>query len=199
MKLVATVSSKEEITLADEADLIELRLDLGNFESIPEGKYIITCRRNSDGGSFRGGEEDRIRRIKFFAEKTEAEFVDLEHDLPNNIFEDFDCGIIESYHNFVETPDYGFLRDLVKNKRGDYFKIATLGRSMEDWRKIAKILLEFDDVVAFLMGEKFRFTRIASALLGSPLIYCYVRNKKAPGQLELREAVQILKLLGVKE
>ncbi|MDK2876097.1 MAG: 3-dehydroquinate dehydratase [Archaeoglobaceae archaeon] len=199
MKLVATVANKEEIPLAFEADLIELRLDLGDFENIPEGKYIITCRRNSEGGLFRGREEDRIRKIKFFAEKTKAEFVDLEHDLPNDIFEDLDCRIIESYHNFAETPDYVFLKELIENKRGDYFKIATLGKSMDDWRRIAKILLEFDDVVAFLMGEKFRFTRIASALLGSPLIYCYVRSKKAPGQLELREAVEILKLLGVKD
>lgn len=196
MRLVATVSNSEELKLCETADLIELRLDLGNFPSVPDGHYIVTCRRKSDGGLYEGSEEERIKNIRLFAEKVRAEFVDLECDLPD---EYFDFGrVIESYHNFKETPGYGYLKDLVESKRGEYFKIATLGRSMEDWRKIARLLLEFENVIAFLMGEDFRFTRILSAFLGSPLIYCYVGSKKAPGQIELNEALRILRLLGVK-
>lgn len=199
MRLVATVSNSNELALAKGADLVELRLDLGEFKEIPEGKYIITCRRKKEGGLYEGAEEKRIEKIKYFAEKTNAEFVDLEFDLQDRYFDHFDCRIIESYHNFNETPNYEFLRELVENKRGDYFKIATLGKSFEDWKKIVKLLMEFENVVAFLMGENFKFTRIFSALLGSPLIYCYVGTKKAPGQIELNDAVQILKLLGVRE
>jgi len=199
MKLVATVSDDREVLLASQADLIELRLDLGGDFSVGRGKYIITCRRTSEGGLYSGEEEKRIEKIRYFAEKTGAEYVDLEFDLHDKFFEYFDCKIIESYHNFVETPDYAYLKKLVENKRGDLFKIATLGRSMEDWRKIVRLLLDSEGVIAFLMGEKFRFTRIASALLGSPLIYCYVGTKKAPGQLELREALEILSLLGVRD
>ncbi|MEG9194057.1 MAG: type I 3-dehydroquinate dehydratase [Candidatus Methanoglobus sp.] len=200
MKLVATVSNSEELVLSKGADFIELRLDLGRFDFIPKGSYIVTCRRKTDGGLYEGPEEDRINKIKSVGDKVCAEFLDLEFDLKDELFEEFKFNhrIIESYHNFSETPDYKFLKELVENMRGDYFKIATLGKSLEDWRKIAKILLEFENVVAFLMGENFRFTRIASALLGSPLIYCYVGTKKAPGQIELKEAVEILRLLGVK-
>lgn len=199
MKLVATVSSLEELLSAKEADLIELRLDLGKFEEIPVGRYIVTCRRKSEGGRFEGNEEERIEKLRSFANEARAEFVDLEFDLQDALFKEFDCGIIESYHNFSETPNYEFLKDLVEGRRGDYFKIATLGKSSEDWRKIAKLLMEFDNLIAFLMGEKFKFTRIASALLGSPLIYCYVGEKKAPGQLELGEAISVLRVLGVKD
>ncbi|TDA26968.1 MAG: 3-dehydroquinate dehydratase [Archaeoglobi archaeon] len=198
MMLVATVSSSREIELANAADLLELRLDLGNFDFLPKLRYIVTCRRKADGGAYEGSEETRIEKIKIFAEKVNAEFVDIEFDVPDD-FLDFKCGIIESYHNFKETPSFEFLRDLVESKRGDYYKIATMGKTMDDWKKIVRLLLEFEDIIAFLMGEEFRFTRIASALLGSPFIYCYVGLKKAPGQIELNEALKILKSLGVRK
>lgn len=198
MKLVATVSNLNEILIAKNADFIELRLDLGKFESIPPGNYIVTFRRESEGGSYKGDERNRIENLKIFSEKIKAAFVDLECDLPDSIFDIFRCGIIESYHNFKNTPELSFLKDLVENKRGDYFKIATMGNSKEDWIKIVKILTEYENVIAFLMGENFRFTRIFSAFLGSPFIYCYVGEKKAPGQIELREVIEILKLLGVE-
>lgn len=198
MMLVATVSSQEEISLADKADLIELRLDLGKFENLRSGRYIVTLRRKIDGGRYEGSEEERIGELKILAKKAYAEFVDLEQDLEDEIFKLFDCKIIESYHNFKETPRYEALKDLVESKRGDYFKIATMGNSMEDWRKIAKLLLEYENLIAFLMGEEFKFTRLASLLLGSPMAYCYVGSKKAPGQFELGEMIETLKLLGLR-
>ncbi len=198
MKLVATVSNFEEIKLAEKADVIEIRLDLfvssqltsDIYDRITRKEVIITCRRKRDGGMFEGDERDRIRLIKSF----KADYVDLEYDLPDEFF-DFNCKVIESYHNFRETPDYEFLRNLIENKRGDYFKIATLGRSKKDVEKIVKVLCNYDDVIAFLMGEEFAYTRILSALLGAPFVYCYVGKPKAPGQIELNKAYEILRTL----
>lgn len=196
--IVATVSNSEEILLAKGADLIELRLDLGKFANLNRGRYILTFRRKADGGKYEGSEENRIKMLKSFSEKISAEFVDLEYDVSDEFFQIFDCKIIESYHNFKETPKFEYLRDLVESKRGYYFKIATMGNSKEDWKTIVKLLLDYENIIAFLMGEKFKFTRIASFLLGSPMLYCYVGSKKAPGQFELSEAVEILKKLGVR-
>lgn len=198
MMIVATVSGCEEITLAQKADLIELRLDLGEFIELPRGEYIVTYRRKIDGGKYEGSEEKRIQVLKNFSERVSAKFVDLEVDLEDDVLKFFDCRIIESYHNFRETPRFEILKDLVESRRGDYFKIATMGKSNEDWKTIAKLLLEYEDLIAFLMGEDFRFTRIASLLLGSPMVYCYVGTKKAPGQFELGELVSILEILGVR-
>lgn len=198
MMLVATVSSSREIELAVEADLIELRLDLGSFDQLPAKRYIVTCRRKADGGAYDGSEELRIEKIRRFARYVKAEFVDIEFDVPDDFLE-FDCKIIESYHNFKETPSFEFLKDLVESKRGEYFKIATMGRERNDWKKIVRLLLEYENLIAFLMGEEFKFTRIASALMGSPFVYCYVGSKKAPGQIELGEAAKILRSLGVKK
>ncbi|HDM60248.1 MAG TPA: type I 3-dehydroquinate dehydratase, partial [Archaeoglobus veneficus] len=105
------------------------------------------------------------------------------------------CRIIESYHNFEETPSYDKLKDLVEGRRGNIFKIATMGRSKKDVLAIVRILCEYENVVAFLMGEKFAYTRILSAMLGSPLIYCHAGKAVAPGQLEVEKARKILEML----
>ncbi len=198
MKLVATVSSVDEINAAGLADIVELRLDLGDFpkRALPKREYIVTFRRVEDGGAYRISDDERLKVLRGYCDI--ASYVDLEHDLADEVFDTFDCKVIESYHNFRETPEYSFMLDLVEGRRGDIFKIAVMGRSRDDVRKILKIVIDHDDVVAFLMGEKFTYTRILAALAGSPFIYCFVGSSKAPGQLELEKAVQILELLGLR-
>ncbi len=198
IKLVATVSSDGELKLAKKADVIEFRLDFGEISAKTDREKILTIRRKSDGGNYSGSEEERLDKILRLVGR--FEYVDLEFDCPDFIFKDLSkkAKIIESYHNFKETPEYKFLKDLVENRRGDIFKIATMGRSYEDVKKIVKLLLEYEDLVAFLMGEKFSFTRILSAFLGSPFIYCYVGSPKAPGQVELNSTFEILSRLGLR-
>ncbi|OYT34928.1 type I 3-dehydroquinate dehydratase [Archaeoglobales archaeon ex4484_92] len=196
MKLVATARNYREIELAYQADLVELRLDLYPFKigKLPKMRYIISCRRLVDGGKFVGDERTRLERLKKFIGV--AQYIDLEYDLPDEIFSEFDCKIIESYHNFKMTPSYKVLRDLVEHRRGDIYKIATMGKDKDDVLKIVKLLTEYENVVAFLMGRKFSFTRIFGVFLGSPLLYCSVRNPVAPGQMELRNVTKILRHLG---
>lgn len=205
MKLVATVSSLEEIRQAEKADLVEIRLDLFNriWDAIDEIKHagknlIATCRRERDGGRFLGNDTERIEILRGFADATKAAYVDVEHDMPDSAF-DFNCNIIESYHNFKETPEYRKLSSIVDGRRGDIVKIATMGRTKKDVSKIVRLLLEYEDVVvAFLMGKDFSFTRILSAYLGSPFVYCFVGESKAPGQINLEDAYRIRKILGVR-
>lgn len=195
MKLVATVSNFEELNLAQDADVVELRLDLFDFRDARVDKEkILTCRRVSDGGKFEGDESERLELIREAFDLLNPEYVDLENDLPNSSF-DFNCQIIESYHNFRETPDYPELKRIVEGRRGDIVKIATMGRSKKDVEKIVRILVNYDDVVAFLMGKEFNFTRIFAAYLGAPFVYCYVGSPKAPGQLSLADAREIVSRL----
>ena len=200
-KLVATVSSNREVKLAQNADVVEIRLDLFDEKPVrPEREIILTFRRKSDGGKFDGSEYDRISNFIRWVEDYEPEYVDLECDVPDNDFELFvkSSVVIESYHNFKETPDYRYLKELVENSRGEYFKVATRGKSKADVETITKLLCNYDGVIAFLMGEKFAFTRILSAILGSPFIYCFVGERKAPGQIELNSARKILELLEIR-
>jgi 3-dehydroquinate dehydratase-1 len=63
-------------------------------------------------------------------------------------------------------------------------------------KKIVDLLVSYDNVVAFLMGKEFAFTRILAAFLGSPFIYCYVGEPKAPGQISLENALEIIRRMG---
>jgi 3-dehydroquinate dehydratase-1 len=166
----------------------------------PDKDLILTYRRKSDGGKFNGSEDERISTFLWWVEEYKPEYIDIECDVSDSDFELFakSSTVIESYHNFWETPDYRYLKELVENSRGDYFKVATVGKNKEDVEVITRLLCNHEDVIAFLMGERFAFTRIMSALLGSPFIYCYVGKRKAPGQLELGSVRKILELLGIK-
>ena len=196
--VVSTRSMEEAIAAMKNCDVVELRLDL--FEKFPpvselekiKKEKIVTVRRKGEGGTFEGSEEERLEVMKRYAKN--ADYIDIECDATEAFFS-LPCRIIESYHNFEETPSYDKLKDLVEGRRGDIFKIATMGRSKKDVLTIVKLLCEYENVVAFLMGEKFAYTRILSAMLGSPLIYCHAGKAVAPGQLEVEKARKILEML----
>ncbi len=183
------------------ADVIEFRLDL--FPSFPEyerirteKQSIVTIRLKEDGGRYEGDEEERLELLRKYSKY--ADYVDLESRLDDDTFLRFEkVKIIESYHNFTETPSYQELVDLVEGRRGDIIKIATMGGGKEDVLKIVKLLTEYDNVVAFLMGRKYAYTRILAFILGSPFIYCSLTTPVAPGQYDVYTARKILKAMGV--
>ncbi len=197
MKIVVSASSFADVVAAmSVADIIELRLDL--FSTFPDenklkgiGKpIIVTIRRKREGGKYSGDEDRRLKTLAKYS--VYADYVDLENDVPDEWFKVMRCKIIESYHNFKETPSYEYLKDLVEAKRGDIFKIATMGKDKKDVLTIVRLLCEYDNLVAFLMGEKFAWTRVMALFLGSPFIYCTVSKSVAPGQLEASKVKKIL-------
>lgn len=199
MKIVVSATSPGDVEAArDVADVVELRLDL--FESLPsvaevhrvEKPLILTIRRKEEGGAFEGDEEQRLEIFKRFSEV--VHYVDVEYNSDEEFFK-LPCKTIESYHNFEETSSYDYLKDLVEDKRGDIFKIACLGRSRQDVLNVVKILSNYDNVVAFLMGEDFAFTRIMAGFMGSPFIYCHSGNAVAKGQIEAHQAYEVMKIL----
>jgi len=199
---VASVRSFAEASQAVRiADIIEFRLDL--FPSLPEYERIrtekpsiVTIRRKVDGGRFEGEDEKRIELLLKYSKY--SDFVDIETDIDDDTFLEFEkVKIVESYHNFSETPEYDVLVDIVEGKRGDYIKIATMGNDRKDVLKIVRLLVEYEGVIAFLIGKKFAYTRILSFILGSPFIYCSVSTPVAPGQYDIYTARKILKSLGV--
>ena len=201
MKIVVSATSFADVVSAmNVADLIELRLDL--FSTFPDERKlsgigkptIVTIRRVQEGGRYQGNEERRIEMLSKYS--IYANYVDLECDLPDEAFKLMRCDIIESYHNFSETPSYEYLKDLIEGKRGDIFKIATMGKDRKDVLTITRILCEYDDIIAFLMGEKFAWTRIFACFLGSPFIYCSISKAVAPGQLDAHKVRKIFDLLG---
>jgi len=200
VKIVVSASSFADVVAAmSVADVIELRLDL--FSTFPDenklkgiGKpIIVTIRRQREGGKYSGDEDRRLKNLVRYS--VYADYVDLENDVPDEWFKAMRCKVIESYHNFKETPNYEYLRDLVEGRRGEIFKIATMGKDKRDVLTIVRLLCEYENLVAFLMGEKFAWTRIMALFLGSPFIYCTVSKSVAPGQLEANKVRKILDVL----
>lgn len=203
-KIVASVGSEREAKLAsslDCVDVIELRLDL--FNTHPSLNFvrglgkerILTVRKPEGGGKFSGREEERLEIYERYVDV--CEYADVETESADPFF-DLPATIIESYHNFRETPPYQFLADLIESSRGEIFKIAVMGNEKKDFATIVRILSEYDGVVAFLMGSNFSYSRIVAAVMGSPFIYCHAGAAVAPGQIHVEVADRILRLLGVR-
>ena len=195
-RIVVSARNMDE-TKAD-ADVVEFRLDL--FPSLPsleevksvEKEKILTVRRPEDGGKFEGDEEERLAIFRKYCEL--FDYADVEVYAGDEFF-DLPCRIIESYHNFKRTPDFEELKDMVESRRGEIFKIATMGKDRKDVLTVTKLLCEYDNVVAFLMGESFSFTRVLAVALGAPFIYCSAEKAVAPGQLSVDEARVVLSVL----
>jgi len=181
------------------ADVIEFRLDL--FQSFPEydrikteKQSIVTIRTKQDGGKYEGNEDERIELLWKYSKN--ADYVDLESRLDDEIFLRFGkTKVIESYHDFIKTPEYEKLKDIVEGKRGDYMKIAVMGQEKEDVLKIVRLMTEYENVIAFLMGRRFSYTRILSFILGAPFIYCSLSSAIAPGQIDIYTAKRVVKML----
>ncbi len=198
--IVSSVRSLKEAKNS-KADVVEFRLDL--FSKLPEVEEvrsvckpkIITVRRVVDGGKYDRSEEERLKIFKKYSKS--FDYADVEVYAEDEFF-DLPFKFIESYHNFKETPNYAELKDMVEGRRGEIFKIAVMGRDKKDVKTIVKLLCEYDNLVAFLMGEKFSYTRIMAVALGSPFVYCSESKAVAPGQLTVEEARTALKLLRVE-
>ena len=94
----------------DGIPLVELRLDYiqraVSLKRLLENKpcpAIITCRRESDGGQWRHSEQERITLLRT-AIAEGVDYVDLEHDIADQIPRFGPTKRIISIHDFVRTP-----------------------------------------------------------------------------------------------
>ena len=108
------------------------------------------------------------------------------------------CRLIISYHNYETTPDAGILKGIIKYCKelgADIVKLACKSNSVSDNARILGLYGEFNDIVAFCMGETGKITRPASIMMGAPFTYAAAGDGKAtaPGQLTIGQMERILK------
>lgn len=196
---------------ADEADIVELRLDKlqppSEWRGLLRGGLptIVTNRPKWEGGYFEGSEEERIDLLLDAADSG-VSCVDIElsasEEMKNRIFEAVkeETSVIVSFHDFQKVPPIPELmervRDIVETG-GDYAKIIGFARDREDSLRVLDFLIkateEFEiPVIAFAMGESGRFTRLAAPLLGSLITYAAVGEEAAPGQIDLSTVKGVL-------
>lgn len=196
------------------ADLIELRVDYlhrVNLASLLEGRqrpFIVTHRREEEGGNYRGEEKERLAVFQE-AIDLEGDYIDLElatekSFLRNLIRNKGGTQVILSSHNFQRTPSSKELQRLfVQMIRlgADVVKMVSFARSWED-NLIILSMIPFarkrrQKIVAFCMGEKGKISRILSPYFGAAWTYASVSRAKssAPGQLTVDEMKVIWRTL----
>lgn len=173
--------------------------DVAQIKAAVTKPAIFACRRQDEGGSFKGSEEERLQ-ILYAACAVGFSHIDLElagaraFDLSKKMATKF----VISYHDFKGTPDLYKLNEIVVQMRAhhaDMLKFATLVNTEEDIHTLFSLLLNKqpgDKMIISGMGERGRMTRVLAPLLGAYLTFASTEYAfMFPGQIHLLELKDI--------
>ncbi len=207
-KLIADV--KKSLRRSDYA---EIRLDFLNPSQIPSclnlarpylDRCICTLRPRSEGGKFRGSENERVSILKLIAE-FEPHLLDVEYNTlrKNKELHQYlkrtGVDILASWHDFTKTPSEHHLKSMVKkmSRFSKNVKIVTTAKTIDDTLRVLKLYkgaFHKLNLIAFAMGDYGRMSRILCTRLGSPFTYVSLGKPIAPGQFSLDEMRSVFRL-----
>lgn len=210
--ICASLTNPKYVDKANEADIVEVRIDILGSEWTDVIKYLrkpwIACNRlSSEGGYWVGDELKRINEL-VKAVKLGASIVDVElssKDVESvvSMFKSMGVKVIVSKHILTHTPEVNELRTLVNkliSVGADIWKVATKANTLEDNLIVLRMLKEFRvPGIAIAMGELGLISRVLSPLIGGYLTYVALDKglESAPGQLTIKELKSIYELLGI--
>lgn len=164
------------------ADVLEFRIDAldnPNFDDIKEiieeinFPIIATNRISSEGGSFKGSEEERIDILLKCAPLVDYVDIELQSD-DRYIKQIHDTGVttIVSYHDFHKTPEINEIMYIVEKeqKLGDIAKVAFMPNDLDDTLKILAILSHCENTIAISMSDLGSYTRVMASKFDSQLL-----------------------------
>lgn len=154
--------------------------------------------------------EETAKEQIFAAVNKGVAYIDIETEAPDKFIKQIRAAInkkltmgrtklIISHHDYEGTPDFATLKKIVADckKRGaDIVKLVTTANSVADASRVLQLYdakdlaVKTSELVAFAMGEKGRFTRIASLYKGAPYTYCSATNPTATGQYSLGQMMK---------
>ena len=149
---------------------------------------IFTVRRREEGGAWRGSEEERTGLYLKLLELN-PHYVDVETEA--SIAGQVAAArgktlLIASRHDFGGTPPIDVLLSWAKKaaELGDVVKVATYAKEPRDGLRVLSLIGAVEKpTVAFAMGPAGAYTRVAAAVLGSPIMYVSLGEATAPGQM----------------
>jgi 3-dehydroquinate dehydratase-1 len=196
--------------LADECDLVELRLDSLGLAAADVHAHaaglpvpiLITARHPEEGGEGHLSAADRAALLESHLDLAALMDVELRSamDLQGVISKAKarHVGVIGSYHDFNSTPGDEVLRGAVDfglQFKLDAVKIATTLHSADDLARLLHLMAGEKRIPLCVMGMGGlgRVSRITLARGGSVLNYGYLGESNAPGQLPARRLKEMLK------
>ena len=177
------------------------------FRSLP-GPVIATTRLAAEGGRWQGAEADRLDLL---SQALNLGVTGLDVELaadPGFRREVWACRgktrLILSWHDFTGTPDAPRLEavlDEMLASEADVVKLVALANEPADNLRmlslIPKAQAQGKDVIAFCMGPRGKWSRIAAPLLGSWLTFAPFSKQgaSAPGQLTVNDMKRVWQML----
>lgn len=188
------------------ADVLEFRIDAldnPNFKDIQEiieeinFPMIATTRISSEGGSFKGTEEERIDILLKCAPLVDYVDIELQSD-DKYIKQIHDTGVttIVSYHDFHKTPEINEIMYIVEKeqKLGDIAKVAFMPNDLDDTLKILAILSHCENTIAISMSDLGSYTRVMASKFDSPITFAAGTDVTAPGQIDIETMKSLLNM-----
>ena len=202
---------EDVITVANDcinkgADILEFRIDALKEPNFKDIKYAIeeinfpiiaTNRIESEWGSFKGSEEERIDILYKCANL--IEYVDIELQSNDEYIEKIHkSGVktIVSYHDFEKTPEIDEITYIVEKELelGDIAKVAFMPHDLEDTLKILVILSHCKNTIAISMSDLGSYTRVMASKFDSPITFAAGRDATAPGQIDIETMKALLNM-----
>ena len=191
---------QHEATAKAGASLVELRLDYLRSDPDISGllrdrptPIVMTCRRQSDRGRWRGTEQERVAILKQ-AIASGVDYIDLEADIAKTIRRFGPTKRIVSYHNFRETPaNLEAIHKELASLDADVVKLATTANTPADAVRMLKLVKNATaagtPTAGFCMESPGVFSRVLCGKYGSPFTYATFSEERvlAPGQLTFAE------------
>ena len=193
--MLTELTELEKVSVSDylSADIVEWRADFLSaddifemapkfFEKFKESKILFTLRTVREGGNIQVSEKKYLQILQEIL-KFEPDYIDVE------------------YHNFDEVPTDLTSRLIKMHEEGTAFvKVAVMPERECDVLDLLQITrdmtLEYGNhFISMAMGDLGRLSRISGYLTGSCWTFAGLENSSAPGQISLKETVEILDLL----
>lgn len=188
------------------ADVLEFRIDALKKPDINEIRdtiveinfpMIATNRINTEGGFFKGTEEERFNILYDCCDL--VDYVDIELQCKDEyITKIHNTGVktIVSYHDFKKTPDLNEIMYIVSKEQelGDIAKVAFMPQDLEDTLTILAVLSHCENTIAISMGDLGSYTRVMASKFDSPITFAAGTDVTAPGQIDIETMKALLNM-----
>ena len=201
-----------EIQIADQCDVIELRLDClkdyldqtaslltNNRPTIP---IIATARHPDEGGCHSLDTAARLELFLRFLEQVDAIDIELrsidEMSEAVNMARSAGKTVILSFHDFESTPSIATIQskiDQAVDAGADACKIAVYLDSLSDLCELTQVCESESRIKLSMMGmgPLGKLSRLVFAKAGSALNYGYLKESNAPGQWAAAELQRLIR------
>lgn len=188
------------------ADVLEFRIDALDNPNSKEIKEVIeeinfpmiaTNRIASEGGSFKGSEEERVNLLLECIDL--VDYVDIElqsDDKYISLLNEGSAKTIISYHDFEKTPDLDEIYYIVEKEKelGDIAKVAFMPQDLDDTLKVLAILSHYSNTIAISMSDLGSYTRVMASKFNSPITFAAGTDVTAPGQIDIETMKSLLNM-----